>query len=185
MWERRGTDEGKDEIEWWLMGKPWKERRFTSETVLVLIFTHLLSLSFRFVSSLMSGASSDTHFLAAFSRPSGILSSTRAVFGISFPYVEILRVTSAPITETPSILASVRDGWADRIKDERRLGAGCYEFRLKTSGWFSTPPTDSARAQTTLNLIHNLDRSGIYLITEVRLNGSIIWLFETEAGPLE
>jgi hypothetical protein len=130
--------------------KPWASPRAPeSETLILRILTILLSHNYSYVSSIDYGKESDDKLTLVFSKtPSTSTSSASRAsievpFGLSFPTPTLLRAVNVPLASTPAILYALRTAWPKGIAAEKKLGDGCYEFKLK--GYSSGSPDFDAR----------------------------------------
>ncbi|KZO96210.1 hypothetical protein CALVIDRAFT_137796 [Calocera viscosa TUFC12733] len=168
-------------VEWCLEGKPWKERKHSSEILLTTLFSTLLSHSFLYVSPLhLATPSSPVHLSAIFSRPLEPIQERKTAFSISFPAANIIRVIGAPKESTPGILAVVRQGWGTRLKEEKSE-IGTWEGKLKGPGLFGPAP-EPPGPEVVLDTLAAFNRQGIELMTIVRLAGTEMWLFDCSVG---
>lgn len=168
-------------VEWCLEGKPWKERKHSSEILFTTLISTLLSHSYGYVSPMhLPSSSHPVQFSGIFSRSLEPAEERRAAFGISFPSANIIRVIGAPREGTPGILAVVRQGWGKRLKEEKTEG-GAWEGKLKGPGLFGAP-VEPPGPEVVLDTLAAFNRQGIELMTIVRLAGTEMWLFDCPAG---
>ncbi|EJT97845.1 hypothetical protein DACRYDRAFT_119063 [Dacryopinax primogenitus] len=171
-------------IEWCLEGKPWKERKNSSEIFFTSVISTLLKHSYHYVSPLnISAPGSPLHFSGIFSRSIEPTEERRCAFSVSFPAANIIRVIGAPRESTPGILAVVRQGWGQRLKEEKSE-IGAWEGRLKGPGLFGAVP-EPPGPEVVLETLAAFNRQGIELMTLVRLAGTEMWLFDCPASKEE
>ncbi|KAF8581368.1 hypothetical protein K439DRAFT_1636238 [Ramaria rubella] len=180
-----------------LLGKPWSNpKSLSTEVVLVQVFTVLFSHGYSFLSQLDYGREHNDRLSLAFSKPASPpqpdpsslphLKHTLSVpFALSFPSPTSLKVVCSPLHSTPAILQSVRGAWPRGISSEKKIGEGCFEFKLKGYSWFQedTFPEDSLA--NILNLLTALDKHSWTLVTSISLSANHartkdLWIF---SGP--
>ncbi|KAG8752907.1 hypothetical protein FRC11_007898, partial [Ceratobasidium sp. 423] len=152
---------------------PWSTKSARSETLIVQLFTTLLAHQYTFVTSIDYGRQYLDKLSLTFSRaasPSGRLAAD-TVFALSFVTPTVLRVLHAPLHCTPAILQSVRSAWPRGVKDERKLGNGCWEFRLKGFGYFSAEKSDEALIPHVFALLRTFDTYAFKLVAGVPIGG--------------
>ncbi|CAE6469857.1 unnamed protein product, partial [Rhizoctonia solani] len=143
----------------------------------------LLAHQYTFVTSIDYGRQYLDKLSLTFTRatsPSGRLTPD-TVFALSFVTPTVLRVLHAPLHCTPAILQSVRSTWPRGVKNERKLGNGCWEFRLKGFGYFSAEKSDEALVPHVFALLRTFDTHAFKLIAGVPLGGRSrnkdLWIF--------
>ncbi|TDL28674.1 hypothetical protein BD410DRAFT_863039 [Rickenella mellea] len=168
-------------------GKPWNaSKNIDSESIFVAILAVILQHGFTFLTTIDYGREQDERLSIAFSKPATPppvpLTGYYSPFGLSFPSATVLRVIDPPLRSTPAILQGVRSAWPRGVVSERKVGSGCYEFKLKGYKWFQddTFATDSLRH--ILSLLNSLDAHSFTLLTSVSLSGSRsrvkdLWIF--------
>ncbi|KAL5641668.1 hypothetical protein ACGC1H_001965 [Rhizoctonia solani] len=178
-----GEANGGDIAEFVFRNSPWTNKSARSETLIVQLFTTLLAHQYTFVTSIDYGRQYLDKLSLTFARtasPSGRLTPD-TVFALSFVTPTVLRVLHAPLHCTPAILQSVRNTWPRGVKDERKLGNGCWEFRLKGFGYFSAEKSDEALVPHVFALLRTFDTHAFKLIAGVPIGGRSrnkdLWIF--------
>ncbi|CAE6449463.1 unnamed protein product [Rhizoctonia solani] len=178
-----GEANGGEIAEFVFRNSPWSTKSVRSETLIVQLFTTLLAHQYTFVTSIDYGRQYLDKLSLTFTRaasPNG-RSAPDAVFALSFVTPTVLRVLYAPLHCTPAILQSVRNTWPRGVKDERKLGNGCWEFRLKGFGYFSAEKSDEALIPHVFALLRTFDTHAFKLIAGVPIGGRSrnkdMWVF--------
>ncbi|CAE6415808.1 unnamed protein product [Rhizoctonia solani] len=169
---------------------PWSAKSVRSETLIVQLFTTLLAHQYTFVTTIDYGRQYLDKLSLAFTRaasPNGRLAPD-SVFALSFVTPTVLRVLHAPLHCTPAILQSVRNAWPRGVKDERKLGNGCWEFRLKGFGYFSAEKSDEALVPHVFALLRTFDTHAFKLVAGVPIGGRSrnkdLWIFTAPGTSL-
>ncbi|CAE6512900.1 unnamed protein product [Rhizoctonia solani] len=184
-----GEANGGDIAEFVFRNSPWTNKSARSETLIVQLFTTLLAHQYTFVTSIDYGRQYLDKLSLTFTRtgsPSGRLTAD-SVFALSFVTPTVLRVLHAPLHCTPAILQSVRNTWPRGVKDERKLGNGSWEFRLKGFGYFSAEKSDEALVPHVFALLRTFDTHAFKLIAGVPIGGRSrskdLWIFTAPGKP--
>ncbi|KAF8741749.1 Hemimethylated DNA-binding protein YccV like, partial [Rhizoctonia solani] len=172
-----------DIAEFVFRNSPWTAKSVRSETLIVKLFTILLSHQYTFVTSIDYGRQYLDKLSLAFTRAvsSNGRSAEDSVFALSFVTPTLLRVLHAPLHCTPAILQSVRSAWPRGVKSESKLGNGSWEFRLKGFGYFSAEKSDEALVPHVFALLRAFDSHAFKLVAGVPIGGRSrnkdLWVF--------
>ncbi|KAH9946698.1 hypothetical protein B0H21DRAFT_683395, partial [Amylocystis lapponica] len=192
----------KNFFEFSLDRKPWANpRSYESEKLIVGILTVILQCGYSFLSTIDYGREQDDRVAMAFSKPvsvpsipASVLNSSvitlpqpaRAPFGLSFPSATVLRVVDPPLHSTPAILQAVRGAWPRGVINEKKVGDGAWEFKLKGYKWFQEDTFAADSLHHILALLGSLDSHAFTLLTSLSLanrsRGKDLWIF---TGPSE
>ncbi|KAJ7666417.1 hypothetical protein B0H17DRAFT_1089730 [Mycena rosella] len=187
-----------------LVGKPWTSAKSVeTEKLLLDMLGVIYQHGYTYLSTIDYGRESDDRLAMAFSKPAvralSPLSPSesplpaslslnrhgkRVPFALSFTSATIMRVIAPPLHSTPAILQAVRGAWPRGVVSEKKVGANCFEFKLKGYKWFheDTFATDSLRY--ILSLLSSLDAHSFTLLTSITLTSRSrvkdLWIF---TGP--
>ncbi|KAJ1311869.1 hypothetical protein OPQ81_010328 [Rhizoctonia solani] len=172
-----------DIAEFVFRNSPWSNKSVRSETLIVHLFTTLLEHQYTFVTSIDYGRQYLDKLSLTFTRAASQIGRLggECVFALSFVTPTVLRVLHAPLHCTPAILQAVRSTWPRGVKDERKLGNGCWEFRLKGFGYFSAEKSDEAVVPHVFALLRTFDTHAFKLVAGVPIGGRSrnkdLWIF--------